>query len=129
MAIQIIYSDVDNNFAMIPSTGDVARKINVDAINQSIITLVLTRNGEVPMHYEIGTQVSNMLFENASPILVAKLKASITNVINNYEPRVSLNYVDITDDSANHRYYVTINYNIVNTITSNTMNFFLNRVR
>lgn len=129
MAIQIIYSDVDNNFAMIPSTGDVARKTNVDAINQSIITLVLTRNGEVPMHYEIGTQVSNMLFENASPILVAKLKASITNVINNYEPRVSLNYVDITDDSANHRYYVTINYNIVNTITSNTMNFFLNRVR
>ena len=82
------YTDIDLNFTRHPVTGDVALKYDASAIKAAVKHLVMTRFYERLFHSEIGTPVSDLLFELASPSLSIRLKKSIADVINNYEPRV-----------------------------------------
>lgn len=126
---QRVFSDIDIGFTAHPVTQDMSRKINENAINQSLRNLILTANFERPFHSEIGSQVRALLFENANPMTKAKLRASIENVINNFEPRVNLYSVDILDNSDNNAYAITITYAIVNTSQPRVLNLILERTR
>jgi len=130
MAInQRVFSDIDIGFTAHPVTSDMSRKLNENAINQSLRNLILTRNFERPFHSEIGSQVRALLFELANPMTAVKLQKSIENVINNFEPRVNLLGVDVIDQSENNAYSVTITYAIVNTTQPVQLNLVLERTR
>jgi hypothetical protein len=52
-----IYSDFDLSFAANPVTGDVAKKYDVNAVKQSLKTLVLTRFYERPFQPKLGSPI------------------------------------------------------------------------
>ena len=70
-----------------------------------------------------------MLFEPASPMLGAMLKRSIEDLINNFEPRVTV--IDIICVVAEDDYTidVSIEFRILNTITPITLDLTLQRTR
>lgn len=84
------YRDVDINFSRHPTSHDVTTKSNDEAIKAAVRNLVLTVNYERPFHPEIGSRIRAMLFEPITPMLWGMLKQEITNLINTYEPRVTL---------------------------------------
>ena len=62
------YLDFDLGFGRNPITNDLNKRINANAIKQSVKNLVLTHFYEVPFHPEVGSQIYHALFENFSPM-------------------------------------------------------------
>tara|TARA_Y100000592_G_C5420156_1_gene292789 strand:+ start:347 stop:802 length:456 start_codon:yes stop_codon:yes gene_type:complete len=109
-----VYSDLDLFFTKRPVDKDVNTLTNVQAIKRSVRNLVLTNFYEKPFHPEIGSGVRELLFENASPLTSLAISQAITDVINNYEPRANLNFVDVNAQLDNNAYDISINFSIVN---------------
>lgn len=123
------FSDLDLNFIASPLNKDIAKKYDENAIKQSVKNLIMTNHYEKPFHPEIGSQVTNLLFEPFSPLLQAMLEQSITNTITNFEPRVRLMKVFVNLNPDNHTVDVTIQFTIVNTQRPLTVDFTLKRTR
>ena len=104
------FTDLDLNFTRHPVTNDVVRKFDEEAIKAAVKNLVLTSNYERPFHSEIGSQIRGLLFEPATPMLNVMLKRAITDTIINFEPRVRLTDVTVTDASDNNGYSVRLQY-------------------
>jgi phage baseplate assembly protein W len=123
------FSDLDFNFSVHPRTADVNTRYDEEAIKQSIRNLILTRNYERPFRSEIGSQVNTLLFEPMGPLLTNMIERTISNCINNYEPRVNLLSVLVSFSPENNDAYITITFKIKNTQTPVSVNLILERTR
>ena len=102
------YKDLDLNFTRNPVTNDVTRIEDIDAVKRSVKNLVQTNFYERPFHPELGCGIRELLFENYTPIIGIFLKRKIAEVINRYEPRVSLVNVTLDDDPDRNRLKVSL---------------------
>jgi len=124
-----IFSDIDLNFTKHPVTSDVVHRYDENAIKQSLKNLLLTRNFERPFHSEIGSPIRALLFENPGPMFSVMMKRAIIDVINNFEPRVSVIDVRVDDSLDTNTVYIRIEFKIVNTERPITLDFALERTR
>ena len=125
-----IFSDLDLNFTRHPITGDVSVRYDENAIKNAVKNLVLTQNYERPFHSELGSPLKGLLFELPSPMLNITIQRVITDLINNFEPRVNLMDVEVSDDTTdNNSINVTITFTILNTIRPITIDIVLERTR
>lgn len=124
-----IFSDLDLNFTAHPVTGDITRRFDEDAIKQSVKNLLLTRNYERPFHSEIGSPVRQLLFDLPGPMFNIMLQRAVIDVINNFEPRVSIIDVRVDDYSDANEVYITLEFKIVNTERPITLDLALERTR
>ena len=109
------YSDLDLFFSKNRSK-DVNKLKNIQAVKRSVRSLVLTNFYEKPFHPEIGSGVRGMLFELATPLTAIALSQAIEDVINNYEPRAIINFVNVNLSDRNS-YDVTISFAVNNAPT------------
>lgn len=123
------YVDLDFNFLAHPRTKDVTIRSDEEAIKQSIRNLILTKNFERPFRSYLGSQINYLLFEPVSPLLTSMLEKSISDVINNFEPRAVLLNVSVSYSPENNSMYVSIVFKIKNTTTPVTVNLILERTR
>lgn len=123
------YTDLDFNFLSHPKTKDVTTRSDDEAVKQSIRNLILTRNYERPFRSYLGSQVNQLLFEPMSPLLTTMLEKSISDVINNFEPRAVLLGVSVSYSPENNSMYVTVSFKIKNTTRPLTVNLILERTR
>ena len=123
------YSDLDFNFTALEGNRDVARKYDDNAIKAAVKNLVLTRNYERPFHSEVGSPIKALMFENPGPMLNVMLQRAISDVINNFEPRVELLSVDVNSNPDNNSVYVTITFRIAPTQRPITLDLILQRTR
>lgn len=91
------YSDFDFVFKKHPVTKDVPIKRDVEAVKQSVRNILLTRRGEKFFDPDFGGSLTEFLFELFDPIVEAEMEERIINTLRNYEPRVKVLNVDITD--------------------------------
>ena len=89
------FTDFSLLFNKHPSTADVVKKNDEEAIKQSLLNLLLTRNYERPFHPEIGCQINSLLFENFGPVTRNVMKQSIVDMIEKFEPRVIIRKIDV----------------------------------
>ena len=123
------YSDLDLDFMMNPTTGDVNIKTGAEAIKRSVRNLVFTNFNERKFNSQLGSDVTALLFENFTPLTSIYLKDAITALINNFEPRVKLQSVDVSQDIDNNGFNVTLQYIILNRNQPVTSTLFLERIR
>jgi phage baseplate assembly protein W len=123
------FSDLDLNFTPHPVTGDITRRFDDSAIKTSIKNLLLTGYFERPFHSDMGSPIKNLMFDTITPMTTSVIKRAVTDVINNFEPRVILQDVDVTASPDNNSVYVSIVFNIVNTEKPLTLDLVLERTR
>lgn len=125
------YSDLDLDFIAHPTKKDVVRKIGEDAIKRSVRNLILTNHYDRPFRSWLGSDVQKLLFDNVNPMTANILKDKIFEVIRNFEPRVSVRDIQISNDSNYDKngITVTITYVIINRNQPVTINLFLERIR
>ena len=109
-----LYKDLALSFEKNANTKDVLQKKDVDAVKQSVRNLILTNHYERPFHPEIGSGVSNLLFEPLDPITANALTRTKGEVIANFEPRARVVSIDARPNLDTNSYEVTINFRIVN---------------
>lgn len=109
-----LYKDIALSFERNAATKDVIVKKDVDAVKQSVRNLILTNHYERPFQPEIGSGISNLLFEPLDPITANSITRVIGEVITNFEPRAQLISVDAQPDYNGNSYEVTINFRVIN---------------
>ena len=123
------YSDLDLDFIAHPTTKDVVIKTGADAIKRSVRNLILTNFYEKPFRPGIGSSAVKLLFDNMSPLVSSFLENAITEVIQNYEPRVQIIKVTVDMDYDNNGYNVRLDFIVLNRNEPATITIFLERVR
>jgi phage baseplate assembly protein W len=123
------FVDFDASFLSNPTTRDLTVKTNDRAIKAAVRSLVLTSFYEKPFHPEIGSQVNRLLFENFGDMFVILMKESVTDVITNYEPRVTVTDVDVIPNEIKHSVVINIKFTIKNTTQPLNVSIVLDRTR
>jgi phage baseplate assembly protein W len=123
------WSDFDLDFSTHPNTGDLSMKKDEAAIVRSIRHLLLTNYYEKPFHPEIGSNLVRQLFEPMTLQTTLNIKQSIIDAINNYEPRVQLNEINIQPRENENGYVIFLRFFIINEEVERVTQFFLERTR
>jgi len=123
------YKDLDLNFIPHPVKKDVSRHFNEKAIINSLKNLVSTNFYERPFQPELGSDIRSLLFEPVDSVFGAALERRLTDLINNYEPRVGIESIVAIPAPDENGYKVTLTFFIINLPNPITINFFLERIR
>lgn len=123
------YADLDLDFMANPTTKDVMKKTGIEAIKRSVRNLVLTNFYDRPFRSYIGSNALKLLFDNANPITSNFLKNAIREVVENFEPRVRIQDLQVQFDEDNNGYNVSLYIVIINRNEPAIINLFLERIR
>ncbi len=107
------FKDISLSLQVNPLNYDLIDIKNETAISRSIQNLVFTIPGEKFFNQNLGSRISNSLFENIDDISASIIQDEIRNTIENYEPRVDLISVDVSPNYDNYEFNVTIRYYII----------------
>ena len=106
------FKDLSMSFKANPLNDDLITLKNEAAIARSLRNIIFTSPGEKFFNPDFGSNISKVLFENIDEISAIQIKEEIDLSIKNFEPRVSLQEVEINPDYDNNQFDVTINYRI-----------------
>jgi phage baseplate assembly protein W len=129
IARKYTYADLDLTFNANPMTGDINPVKDIEAIKRSVQNLILTNYQERPFQPEIGSGVRGLLFELADPITTHSIEQAIRRTIKNFEPRVSVLGVQVSDDLDNNTYNVTIAFQLIASEKVGNISIILERLR
>lgn len=124
-----VYSDLDLNFTKHPITKDVARKLKENAVIASIKNIIFTNFNERPFNPNFGSGVRGLLFEPLDEITATNLYKVVFTAINNFEPRVKIDVIQVVPDPDRNGYQVTIRFYLLNSLKPITISTFLDRLR
>jgi len=125
----VIYSDMRTDFAFHPITKDLIVITNEASVTQAIVNLLLTNYYERPYSPTVGGNLTGQMFELISPTEQIVLINSITETIQNFEPRAIIIDVQVAPDSSNYQYLATITFSLLNSQQPTTVSVSLTRVR
>lgn len=107
------FKDISVTFGAHPNTDDLLVVKDDKAIKIALQNLVMTKRGERPFNSNLGSRVTELLFDLLDFGTAASLRDEIVILINKYEPRVNLLDVTVTPDEDNNAFEVYIEFEIV----------------
>lgn len=125
-----VYSDIDFRFIINPNTGDFALKKDAEAIKQSVLNILLTGQGERPFNPNFGGNLRAYLFENFDAVTKSAMETVIVNSLRNYEPRVKVDNIEISDMSYRNALRISLDITILSPEqTTDVVEFVVERLR
>ena len=124
------FKDLSVTFKKHPVSDDLVTVKDKAAIVQAITALLLTRKGERPFQPQLGCGIQNVLFEPLDYGSAGIIRSEIREVLNRYEPRISVDSIICIPDEMNNGYEVEMSYTIVGRDDAPVaVEFFLERTR
>lgn len=127
MANEKIYKDLDLSFDINPLTGDIGKKVGIDAIRQSLRNIVQYKIFEKPYNATFDVGVKSLLFENKSIGFQTFLEKRIRTLIESYEPRVIINDVLVKSGNNDNAIKITVYFTPRETQTQDSLELFLGK--
>ena len=112
MAVQIsrAFKDISLSFSRHPVTNDIVVLKNEDAIKKSVVNLCRTKLNERFFNELLGTRIEDSLFDLNNNDIASVLETEIETLLENYEPRITLNDVSVRAQQDNNDLYIRIGY-------------------
>jgi uncharacterized protein len=112
-------------FPLVPDAGGTLRYVEGDeGVGQSLRLLLMTAAGERVMRPEFGTRVPQLVFAPGSETNKNLLETSIREAVRDYEPRVQLTDVTVTEDELEpERVDIEVSYTVRRTNTRDSIVF------
>ena len=112
MAVQIsrAFKDISLSFSRHPVTNDLVVLKNEDAIKRSVVNLCRTKLNERFFNELLGTRIEDSLFDLNNDDIASVLETEIETLLENYEPRITLNDVSVRAQQDNNDLYIRIGY-------------------
>ena len=124
------FKDISMSFEVNPINDDLIGVKNRTAIARSIRNLVLTVPGERFFNPNLGSRISEILFDTLDELSASSIRDEIEETIIKYEPRVTLDNVEVKPNYDNNEFDVTITYDIIGIdALSQELNFALQSTR
>lgn len=124
-----LYKDIDLTFSRNPGTGDVGKKLDINAVKQSLKNLLYTQYNERPFNPNLGSPLYRLLFQPADPITTEAIKQAIELLIQNFEPRVRLEKTDVVPRYNDNAYEITLYFTVVGIPVPVSFSTILQRLR
>jgi len=124
-----VFSDLDISFLKHPQKNDIVPLYDLDAIRNSVKTLILSGVNERPFHPELGTPLGELLFEPADTFTAIAIRTEILRILQEHEPRVNGVTVEVLDYSDDNAYNITVGFNISGRNLTDSVDFYLTRLR
>jgi hypothetical protein len=102
-----LWSDVNNRLKL-DKTGDVKKDVNLEAIENAIENILLTRRGERVMRPLFGSALETFLFEPISSATAHKIGLEVLDVLSRQEQRIEVKRVEVVADHQLGGYRITI---------------------
>ena len=122
------YQDIDLTFAN-NAAGDVFKKNNASAVQQSVKNLLLTNFSEKPFQPRFGGNLNSLLFALNTDIDDNDLKKQIIDSIEIFEPRAQVINITSNLNEDSHEIKVTVTFKVLNTNQVLTTEVNLTRLR
>ncbi len=129
LAQRDLYSDLNASLTIHPVVKDLMPLKDIDAVKNSVKNLLMTNQFDKPFHPEIGSNVTQYLFEPIDQITAVSISAEIKRVLEIFEKRVNLTRIQVIPNIDANRYEVTIGFNVNYFETETEINFYLERLR
>ena len=107
------FKDLSVTFKKHPVTDDLIVVKDNAAIAQAVQNLIFTRIGERVFQPNLGSRLLNLLFEPLDNATAALISLEIRQVLERYEPRISVLNVLTYPDSDENGFQVELSYIIV----------------
>jgi phage baseplate assembly protein W len=117
-----IYSDFTDEFLKAPFSDDLAKTTNQNSVKQSLRNICKTFIGERPYDNTIGQSGNYGLFGLNDSLTESIVTQTLTDAINQNEPRVSLLNITVDSSTIPNAMSITISFNVLNIIKSSTLN-------
>ena len=127
--LQKIYSDLDLTFRRLPVTNDVALSYDEQAVVRSVRNLLLTGFYERPFQPNLGSNLNKLLFEPADQLTSNLIESEVRNVISNFEPRVTVNTINVTISPDENSFNLSMTFFVGNNTRATTVTLLLQRSR
>jgi len=127
--VQQTYSDFTNDLTVHPISQQLVILKNADAVKQSLRNLILTNLGEKPFNPLFGSNINKSLFELFDPFFVEDVKRYVTLAVQQYEPRVNLISVDVSQDRTETAVMINVVFSLINTTQPLSISIYVKRVR
>ena len=122
------FTDIDVNMTLHPQSKDLTVKTDINAIKRSVRNLVLTNHYERPFKPNFGANLRSLLFELADDITKMEIRQQIVEALQNFEPRVAVDNIYLTQDRAN-RLHINLHYGVRGVKEPQELEVILQRVR
>lgn len=124
------FKDFNFNFKPHPVTEDLQVVKDSADIKQSIKSLLLTRKGERLFNSNLGTSLSDLLFEPLDFGTASLISDEIYSIINRYESRIQIRDLNVDINFEDNGYDIQLEYTIIGrSDLQNNVEFFLESAR
>lgn len=123
------YSDFTINMRINPGSNDLVRVTDEEAVRNSLRNIILTNRYERLYNPLYGANLSALLFDLSGPADDVVIKKYIETAVSNYEPRVRIIDVVVTNVVDDHLYAITIIYSLLNKSDALTLDLKITRAR
>lgn len=102
------------------SNGDIAVIEDIEAINQSIYSILISNTTSKSIETDFGANISKYLFENSTPpqFLEYSIKEDIENSLIEFEPDIIINNIEVTVDRIEYKMTFDIEYTLKDGLTT-----------
>jgi len=114
------YSDLSYKPSL-TQLGDIKKVVNADAVRQSIQTIIYTTPGSRLFEPTFGVGIEKFLFEEFSPSTGQTIGKAIETGLSTYEPRISLQSVEVSLMEVDLSYSISIKYVVIDTQTPDSI--------
>ncbi len=105
--------DLKINFRPHPVTGDLQVTKNEAAVKQAVVNLLMTVPGERPFNSELGSRISELLFEPLDYGIAAQIQNEISTTIRKFEPRIGIIELNVEPEFEENSFSVHLEYEII----------------
>ena len=124
-----VYSDIDMKLRKVSGSNDISKVTDDSAINQSLLSLLNTSQGERLFNLKYGTKIKKLLFEPMDILTANRLIQEIENAILNWESsRIHILDLKLNINYDTQAYDVSLEYQILNTQKTGLFEIVLQKV-
>ena len=116
-----IYRDID--YRLNTKNKDIKLSEDIEAINNAVRNILLTRKYSVPGKPDFGCDLENALFEQIDEITLTFIEGIIRTEIEKWEPRIIIRDVSFRVPQGQQMIMVSIQYIIIRTNEIETADF------
>lgn len=124
-----VYSDFPKDFSRVPGRSDLSRKINENAVRESIRNIVLTDPSERPFNPSFGCGIRRFLFENMTDTTASLIRDKIFSNLSTYETRADIVDVEVSADLGTNLIFISIVFRVINTEVNQRLDLQVSRIR
>lgn len=110
---QTTFVDISLTFTPNPLTGDLTVLRDDRAIISAVKNLILIKPNEVPFQRNIGSTISELLFEFCDEFTASKIEEEVRRTITYNEPRVEIQKLIVQSEPERNEFLVHVEFNIV----------------